>query len=160
MVGTIFFNQQPLVYFSYILIFVTWYVLFHTRHRAGAPRGRRAPGGGLRARDAGQPPALRLHRDRRRAGRHGGGVVFAGDQAGLVNAAGDDGRRLDCAGDCDFRRLASVPGRAGRVPVRRAALAVVGDSAQPRREYPAGAAQRLALGAAGGHAGDGEQRRD
>lgn len=37
-VGTIFFNQQPLVYFSYILIFVTWYVLFHTRiglaHRA------------------------------------------------------------------------------------------------------------------------------
>ncbi|MEP7292004.1 MAG: ABC transporter permease [Chloroflexota bacterium] len=30
-VGTIFFNQQPLVYFSYILIFATWYVLFHTR---------------------------------------------------------------------------------------------------------------------------------
>ncbi len=37
-IGTIFFNQQPLVYFSYVLIFVTWYVLFHTRiglaHRA------------------------------------------------------------------------------------------------------------------------------
>jgi ABC-type uncharacterized transport system permease subunit len=30
-VGTIFFNQQPLVYFSYILIFATWYILFHTR---------------------------------------------------------------------------------------------------------------------------------
>lgn len=41
-VGTIFFNQQPLVYFSYILIFVTWYVLFHTRiglaHRAVGER--------------------------------------------------------------------------------------------------------------------------
>lgn len=37
-VGRIFFVQQPLVYFSYILIFVTWYFLFHTRpglaHRA------------------------------------------------------------------------------------------------------------------------------
>ena len=37
-IGTIFFNQQPLVYFSYVLIFVTWYFLFHTRpglaHRA------------------------------------------------------------------------------------------------------------------------------
>ncbi|MEO8392763.1 MAG: ABC transporter permease [Chloroflexota bacterium] len=30
-VGTIFFNQEPLVYFSYILIFATWYILFHTR---------------------------------------------------------------------------------------------------------------------------------
>lgn len=41
-VGTIFFNQQPLVYFSYILIFVTWYLLFHTRiglaHRAVGER--------------------------------------------------------------------------------------------------------------------------
>lgn len=30
-VGEIFFNHEPLVYFSYVLIFVTWYVLFHTR---------------------------------------------------------------------------------------------------------------------------------
>ncbi len=30
-VGEIFFNHEPLVYFSYILIFVTWYLLFHTR---------------------------------------------------------------------------------------------------------------------------------
>ncbi len=30
-VGEIFFNHEPLVYFSYFLIFVTWYVLFHTR---------------------------------------------------------------------------------------------------------------------------------
>jgi simple sugar transport system permease protein len=30
-VGTIFFNQEPLVYFSYVLIFATWYILFHTR---------------------------------------------------------------------------------------------------------------------------------
>jgi simple sugar transport system permease protein len=40
--GKIFFSQQPLVYFSYILIFVTWYVLFHTRvglaHRAVGER--------------------------------------------------------------------------------------------------------------------------
>ncbi len=30
-VGQIFFNQPVIVYFSYILIFVTWYWLFHTR---------------------------------------------------------------------------------------------------------------------------------
>jgi ABC-type uncharacterized transport system permease subunit len=35
-VGAIFFNQQPLVYFSYVLIFVTWYFLFHTRPGLGA----------------------------------------------------------------------------------------------------------------------------
>ncbi len=37
-IGTIFFNHEPLVYFSYALIFGTWYWLFHTRgglaHRA------------------------------------------------------------------------------------------------------------------------------
>lgn len=37
-VGEIFFDHEPLVYVSYILIFVTWYWLFHTRgglaHRA------------------------------------------------------------------------------------------------------------------------------
>jgi simple sugar transport system permease protein len=36
--GTIFFNQSPLVYFSYILVFGTWFWLFRTRtglaHRA------------------------------------------------------------------------------------------------------------------------------
>ena len=41
-VGEIFFNHQPLVYVSYILIFVTWYILFHTRaglaHRAVGER--------------------------------------------------------------------------------------------------------------------------
>ncbi len=30
-IGTIFFDQSPLVYFSYVLIFVVWYVFFHTR---------------------------------------------------------------------------------------------------------------------------------
>ncbi len=30
-VGTIFFNHSPFVYFSYILIFVTWFWLFHTK---------------------------------------------------------------------------------------------------------------------------------
>lgn len=35
-VGTILFNQSPLVYFSYVLIFVTWYFLFHTRPGLGA----------------------------------------------------------------------------------------------------------------------------
>lgn len=30
-VGEIFFNHEPLVYFSYVLIFVTWYLMFHTR---------------------------------------------------------------------------------------------------------------------------------
>ncbi len=30
-IGTIFFDQSPLVYFSYGLIFVVWYVFFHTR---------------------------------------------------------------------------------------------------------------------------------
>jgi simple sugar transport system permease protein len=37
-VGTIFFNQSPVVYFSYILVFATWFWLFRTRpglaHRA------------------------------------------------------------------------------------------------------------------------------
>lgn len=51
-VGTIFFNQQPLVYFSYILIFVTWYVLFHTRiglaHRAVGERPQAAYARGTR----------------------------------------------------------------------------------------------------------------
>jgi simple sugar transport system permease protein len=41
-VGQVFFNQQPLVYFSYILIFVTWYWLFRSRgglaHRAVGER--------------------------------------------------------------------------------------------------------------------------
>jgi simple sugar transport system permease protein len=41
-VGRIFFNQPPIVYFSYVLIFVTWYILFHTRaglaHRAVGER--------------------------------------------------------------------------------------------------------------------------
>jgi simple sugar transport system permease protein len=36
--GTIFFNQSPIVYFSYILVFAAWFWLFHTRpglaHRA------------------------------------------------------------------------------------------------------------------------------
>ncbi len=30
-IGRIFFQQQPLVYFSYLLIFVVWYFMFHTR---------------------------------------------------------------------------------------------------------------------------------
>jgi general nucleoside transport system permease protein len=41
-VGPIFFNHEILVYVSYILIFVTWYFLFHTRpglsHRAVGER--------------------------------------------------------------------------------------------------------------------------
>ncbi len=41
-VGPILFNQDIMVYFSYILIFGTWYVLFHTRvglaHRAVGER--------------------------------------------------------------------------------------------------------------------------
>lgn len=41
-VGTIFFSHQILVYFSYVLIFVTWWWLFHTRgglaHRAVGER--------------------------------------------------------------------------------------------------------------------------
>ncbi len=51
-VGTIFFNQQPLVYFSYILVFVTWHVLFHTRiglaHRAVGERPEAAHARGTR----------------------------------------------------------------------------------------------------------------
>lgn len=41
-IGKIFFDHQPLVYLSYILIFATWYWLFHTRgglaHRAVGER--------------------------------------------------------------------------------------------------------------------------
>ncbi len=40
--GTIFFNQSPIVYFSYILVFATWFWLFRTRpglaHRAVGER--------------------------------------------------------------------------------------------------------------------------
>ena len=56
--------------------------------RAGAPRRRRAPGSRFRARHECQPPALPLHGDWRRAGRHGGRGLLAGDQAGLDDAAG------------------------------------------------------------------------
>ena len=86
-IGTIFFNQQPLVYFSYILIFVTWYVLFHTRiglaHRAIGERPEAAFARGTNVN------RLRYiyTGDRRRAGRPGGRVVLAGDQAGLDDAA-------------------------------------------------------------------------
>ncbi len=159
-IGTIFFNQQPLVYFSYILIFVSWYVLFHTRiglaHRAVGERPEAAFARGTN-----------VNRLRYLYTAIGGGLVGI---AGASYSLGiKPGWTMPPVMEGDgWIALAIVifggwhPFRVvlGRVFVRGLARAGFGDSAQPGHSNPAGAAQRLAVGADDHHAGAGQQRRD
>ena len=113
--GPILFDHNMVVYVSMLSTVVAWWYIYRTQ------AGLKLQGVGERpesafARGECQPPALYLHRGRRRAGGVGRRVLLAEHQAGLEPPA-HLRHRLDCAGDRHFRRLEPLAGGGGVLSV-------------------------------------------
>lgn len=110
----IFFRQNLLVYFSYLLVLGTWWFMFRTRPGLGLPGSRPCP------RYLRQSIALPLHRsrwsthwNRRRL------LLFVGQDRLVVSTHAQS--RLDRSRHRHLRRVATDPSRRRGVPVRRTA---------------------------------------
>ena len=149
--GPIFFQQNVLVYFSYVLMFVIWFWLFRTK-------------GGLSLRAIGERPeaayarGARVQRLRYWYTFLGGALVGLAGVAYSLNVKPGWSSPPAMQGDgwialaiVIFRRLASLPRRAGRMAVRGFARGIIKYSDQrslhlrSRNQFPLRVAKHAAV---------------